>query len=853
MRQSIVIMIVFLTALFTGACEDSSITTGNEPDGDLEASSDGDAALPDGDFDDDRDDEMNSPSDGDLEDDIDPVDADPEGDGGEDDSDPDAVCLCGPDVSDCCDGCDLIIGYCLIDGACISDGEDDPDAPCLFCDADAAPLAWTAQNNGAVCDDDDACSTRSNCRDGVCTAVEWIANDCTEYMECGWSPSGCFECGSCDTDTQVCWECDSSLQSCWPGDDIDTKVCAPGEGGACGDMSGLQAGSPWPMDGGCVTLQNRSTAVGPNAPSIRWARWVGERVRSAPTIDADGKIYVPTMYEEDLEGELVAVTPHGDIAWRYDAGDWVSQTSPAIAADGTMYIAVRADDLVAVDASGQFKWSYPITMNASPSIAADGTVYIGSALDQSLYAITPAGNLRWRFETDGWVESTPAIGDDGTLYFGSRDGNVYAVSPTGEEVWRYEAGGWFAWGPSIGADGTIYIANVPNGELLALTPAGEAKWRFSREGMTARGRPTIGPDGTIHVIDGVHERFYALRPDGQTRWSHDLGAGANFTPVADADGTVFVGDELGVLHAIASTGQSRWVFHTGAPFYYTSLAMDDVGDLYFGSDSGYLYALGDCREGDPCMEDRALIGDGEANSASIADDALILPTTTVTIEAWVKWNGEKRSILYHEGNKLTLNIRMNGSVEYSEWRPEVHWAPMYSGEGSLTSGIWHHIAVTRTPDRYTFFIDGRELTHTEAYSYPYTGSIEPAVVGAFDGMIDELRISSTVRYTEDFEPAFRHEPDENTIGLWHFDVGRDEALFAAHGQLPPGSLEGSAVRTENGGGIGRDWLCATGWTRCADATTVDICNESGRWVEWHTCEGLETCQETGNRQAACVE
>jgi len=39
-----------------------------------------------------------------------------------------------------------------------------------------------------------------------------------------------------------------------------------------------------------------------------------------------------------------------------------------------------------------------------------------------------AGGLKWKFTTGNHVESSPAIGPDGTIYFGSDDGKVYAVN-----------------------------------------------------------------------------------------------------------------------------------------------------------------------------------------------------------------------------------------------------------------------------------------------------------------------------------------------------------------------------------------------------------------------------------------
>ena len=40
---------------------------------------------------------------------------------------------------------------------------------------------------------------------------------------------------------------------------------------------------------------------------------------------------------------------------------------------------------------------------------------------------TTAGDKLWEFETEGFVESSPAIGSDGTVYVGSKDKKLYAI------------------------------------------------------------------------------------------------------------------------------------------------------------------------------------------------------------------------------------------------------------------------------------------------------------------------------------------------------------------------------------------------------------------------------------------
>ena len=66
-------------------------------------------------------------------------------------------------------------------------------------------------------------------------------------------------------------------------------------------------------------------------------------------------------------------------------------------------------------------------MNSSPAIGSDGTIYVGSH-DKKLYAINGKSGVKlWDFETGGSVGSSPAIGSDGTIYVGSVDKKLYAI------------------------------------------------------------------------------------------------------------------------------------------------------------------------------------------------------------------------------------------------------------------------------------------------------------------------------------------------------------------------------------------------------------------------------------------
>jgi len=146
--------------------------------------------------------------------------------------------------------------------------------------------------------------------------------------------------------------------------------------------------------------------------------------------------------------------------WTLRLSGFVANSSPAVAADGTIYQANFVGKMAAVTPQGKLKWTFKINseIRSSPAIADDGTVYFG-AYDRKFYAVTPQGKLKWAFPTDAWVDSSPAIGADGTIYFGSWDTNFYALNPDGSKKWVFPTGNIIVSSPAIAADGTIYFGS----------------------------------------------------------------------------------------------------------------------------------------------------------------------------------------------------------------------------------------------------------------------------------------------------------------------------------------------------------------------------------------------------------
>ena len=85
---------------------------------------------------------------------------------------------------------------------------------------------------------------------------------------------------------------------------------------------------------------------------------------------------------------------------------------------------------------------------------------------------------------------------------------------------------------------------------------------------------------------------------------------------------------------------------------------------------------------------------------------------------------------------------------------------------------WAHVAVCRELEEETvkLFYNGNVIANSsyEVSNHSFTANIE--IGSTFKGFIDELRISDTARYDDNFTaPIHRFRPDEHTLTLIHFD------------------------------------------------------------------------------------
>lgn len=234
------------------------------------------------------------------------------------------------------------------------------------------------------------------------------------------------------------------------------------------------------------------------------------------------------------------------------------------------------------------RWTFSALtwIQSSVAIGGDGTLYVGST-DENLYAIHPDGTLRWWFNTGEFIDASPAIGADGTIYIASGDHNLYAINPDGTLRWKFQTGDDISLSPAIAADGTIYIGSGDR-KVYAIHPDGSVKWEFTA-GNKIGSSPAIAADGTVYA-GSWDKKLYAINPDGTQKWAVMLGDRIFSSPSIGSDGTIYTGSDDDKIYAIEPNGQIKWSFLTGGNVVSCpAIGLD--GTIYVGSFDHKLYAI----------------------------------------------------------------------------------------------------------------------------------------------------------------------------------------------------------------------------------------------------------------------
>jgi outer membrane protein assembly factor BamB len=159
--------------------------------------------------------------------------------------------------------------------------------------------------------------------------------------------------------------------------------------------------------------------------------------------------------------------------------------------------------------------------------------------------------LKWKFETNGLVISSPTL-VDGVAYVGSQDKNIYALdADTGNKIWNFATDFRVRSSPAVvdgkvytGADdGNIYCLNAEDGTQLWKTPAGGITMLSGEEYRQKavphiRSSPTVV--GDMVYVGSLDKNLYCLNANsGNVIWKFSTLGAITSTP-AVVDGAVYI-------------------------------------------------------------------------------------------------------------------------------------------------------------------------------------------------------------------------------------------------------------------------------------------------------------------------
>lgn len=291
----------------------------------------------------------------------------------------------------------------------------------------------------------------------------------------------------------------------------------------------------------------------------------GERprpLRGCPAFDAEGRLFVA------MQNRLLMFAPGSSTpAWEYATADVIPR-SPILGGDG--HVRVHSSDgfLHVVDVAGAPAFA-PVKVgnalgSAVPLVDRDGNAWI-CLYDGGLQRVDARGGTSTRpyFRTRRRFDSTGLIlGDD--LYVGCEDNHLYAV-------------------PLKAASGSNRWADGPG---------------LGRTGCAINGAVALGPGPTL-LVAGQDDCLHAFGLDGAERWSTPLPGQAIGSPIVDEQGNVYLGlaqnsrnrKPSGMLIAVdGATHQIKYRYSTESPVESTPVLGDD-GSVYFGDNDGVIHAV----------------------------------------------------------------------------------------------------------------------------------------------------------------------------------------------------------------------------------------------------------------------
>ena len=240
-----------------------------------------------------------------------------------------------------------------------------------------------------------------------------------------------------------------------------------------------------------------------------------------------------------------------------------------------------------VDGSNDVIWYFRASnwIICTPLVDADGSVYFGSG-DGNFYALDASGDETWRYNIGAPIIADPIFDNQGRIIFGALDGALYCLNKDGSVVFIYWTEGPIFSKASVDLAGNIYFGSN-DFYVYKLNPSGEVLGRFETGGWVDS-EPTFLSDGRLcfSSYDGV---IYVVDQDLAELARYETDTWLTRALAVGPDDTIYAGGTDGFLYAVDPSGVLKWQFDSGQAIFSSPVVTDT--SVFFGSNAGRFYSV----------------------------------------------------------------------------------------------------------------------------------------------------------------------------------------------------------------------------------------------------------------------